>query len=52
MATGDRRLHGHPAKKEEADDAIETELSDHRTADDIVAAVVLEATPKNVRAVL
>ena len=41
-----------PAKKDEADDAIETELADHPDSDDIVAAVVLEATPKNVRAVL
>ena len=41
-----------PAKKEEADDAIETELADHPDSDDIVAAVVLEASPKNVRAVL
>jgi penicillin-binding protein 1A len=41
-----------PSKKEEADDAIETELSDHPDSDDIVAAVVLEATPKSVRAVL
>jgi penicillin-binding protein 1A len=41
-----------PAKKDEADDAIESELADHPDSDDIVAAVVLEATPKNVRAVL
>jgi penicillin-binding protein 1A len=41
-----------PLKKEEADDAIETELADHPDSDDIVAAVVLEATPKRVRAVL
>ena len=41
-----------PAKKDEADDAIETELADHPDSDDIVAAMVLEASPKNVRAVL
>lgn len=41
-----------PAKKDEADDAIETELADHPDSDDIVAAVVLEANPKNVHAVL
>ncbi|HEY8023742.1 MAG TPA: penicillin-binding protein 1A [Burkholderiaceae bacterium] len=41
-----------PAKKDEADDAIETELADHPDSDDIVAAVVLDANPKNVRAVL
>jgi len=41
-----------PAKKDEADDAIETELADHPDSDDIVAAVVLDANPKNVHAVL
>lgn len=41
-----------PSKKEEADDAIETELAEHPDSDDIVAAVVLDASPKNVRAVL
>jgi len=41
-----------PAKKDEADDAIETELADHPDSDDIVAAVVLEANPKSVHAVL
>ncbi len=41
-----------PSAKEEAEDAIEAELADHADSDDIVAAVVLEATPKNVRAVL
>jgi penicillin-binding protein 1A len=41
-----------PATKDEADDAIESELADHPDSDDIVAAVVLEASPKNVRAVL
>ncbi len=41
-----------PAAKEEAEDAIETELADHPDSDDIVAAVVLDASPKSVRAVL
>lgn len=41
-----------PASKEEAEDAIETELAEHPDSDDIVAAVVLEASPKLVRAVL
>jgi len=41
-----------PAKKDEADDAIESELSDHPDSDDIVAAVVTDANPKNVHAVL
>ncbi|MBV8667234.1 MAG: penicillin-binding protein 1A [Burkholderiaceae bacterium] len=41
-----------PANKEEADDAIETELADHPDSDDIVAAVVLQATPKEVDAIL
>jgi penicillin-binding protein 1A len=41
-----------PAGKEEAEDAIETELADHSDSGDIVAAVVLEASPKLVRAVL
>ena len=34
-----------PANKEEADDVIETELADHPDSDDIVAAMVLKATP-------
>lgn len=38
--------------KEELDSAIEVELADHPDSDDIVAAVVLEAGPKSVRAVL
>ncbi|KAF3998735.1 penicillin-binding protein 1A [Glaciimonas immobilis] len=38
--------------KEEMDAAIEVELADHPDSDEIVAAVVLEATPKIVRAVL
>lgn len=41
-----------PAAKEEAEDAIETELADHPDSDDIVAAVVLDASPKSIRAVL
>jgi penicillin-binding protein 1A len=41
-----------PSAKEEAEDAIETEIADHPDSDDLVSAVVLEASPKNVRAVL
>ena len=41
-----------PASKEEADDAIEVELAEHPDSDDIVAAVVTEADPKGVTAVL
>ncbi|MDB5793916.1 MAG: Penicillin-binding protein, partial [Noviherbaspirillum sp.] len=41
-----------PGSKEELDNAIEVELAEHPDSDDIVAAVVLEASPKNVRAVL
>jgi penicillin-binding protein 1A len=41
-----------PASKDEAEDAIETELAEHPDSDDMVAAVVLEASPKSVRAVL
>jgi len=41
-----------PAAREEADDAIETELADHPDSDDLIAAVVLEANPKALRAVL
>jgi len=41
-----------PANKEDADSAIEVELADHPDSDDIVAAVVLEATPKLIRATL
>ncbi|HEX2531521.1 MAG TPA: penicillin-binding transpeptidase domain-containing protein, partial [Burkholderiaceae bacterium] len=40
------------SSKEEAEDAIETELADHPDSDDIVAAVVLQASPKKVRAEL
>jgi penicillin-binding protein 1A len=41
-----------PGAKEELDNAIETELAEHPDSDDLVAAVVLDASPKNVRAVL
>jgi penicillin-binding protein 1A len=41
-----------PESKEEADHAIEVELAEHPDSDDIVAAVVLEASPKSVKAVL
>lgn len=41
-----------PARKEEADSAIELELAEHPDSDDIIAAVVLEASPKSVRALL
>lgn len=41
-----------PAAREEAEDAIETELADHPDSDDLIAAVVLEANPKSLRAVL
>ncbi|GAA4032409.1 penicillin-binding protein 1A [Actimicrobium antarcticum] len=41
-----------PASKDEAEDAIEVELADHPDSDDIIAAVVLEASPKAVKAVL
>ncbi len=41
-----------PSDKEEAEDAIEVELANHPDSDDLVAAVVLEATPKLVTAVL
>lgn len=41
-----------PASKDEADNAIEVELAEHPDSDDIVAAVVLEASPKSVKAVL
>lgn len=41
-----------PDNKEEAEDAIEVELANHPDSDDLVAAVVLSATPKLVTAVL
>ena len=40
-----------PANKEEADDAIESELAGHPDSDDIVAAMVLQASPQKVTAV-
>jgi penicillin-binding protein 1A len=40
-----------PAAKEEADEAIENELAEHPDSDDIVAAVVLEASPTEIVAV-
>lgn len=41
-----------PDGKEAADDAIEKELAEHSDSDDLQVAMVLEATPKLVRAVL
>lgn len=41
-----------PANKEEAENAIEAELAEHPDSDNIVAAVVLEASPKQIRAML
>ena len=41
-----------PAVKAEADEAIETELADHPDSDDIVAAMVLDASPTEIHAVL
>ncbi|MFL9926518.1 penicillin-binding protein 1A [Herbaspirillum lusitanum] len=38
--------------KELAENAIEVELADHPDSDDLIAAVVLEATPKEISAVL
>ncbi|MDN2672893.1 penicillin-binding protein 1A [Janthinobacterium sp. SUN026] len=40
-----------PKTKAEADDAIETELADHPDSDDIIAAMVLQASPKSLQAV-
>ena len=40
-----------PANKEDADDAIETVLAEHPDNDDIIAAVVLSATPQLITAV-
>jgi penicillin-binding protein 1A len=40
-----------PGKKEDADDAIETELADHPDSDDIVAAMVLTASSQKITAV-
>lgn len=41
-----------PTNKEEAEDAIEVELANHPDSDDLVAAVVLDATPQLITAVL
>ncbi|MFZ6769100.1 penicillin-binding protein 1A [Undibacterium sp. Di26W] len=41
-----------PESKEAAEEAIEKELADHTDSDDLQVAMVLEATPKLVRAVL
>lgn len=41
-----------PSARDEAEAAIETELADHPDSDDLIAAAVLEASPKNVHAVL
>ena len=41
-----------PDTKDESEDAIEVELADHPDSDDIIAAVVLDASSKSVRAVL
>ena len=41
-----------PASKEEAEDAIEVTLAEHPDSDDIVSAVVLETSPKEVKAML
>ncbi|MGZ8293560.1 MAG: penicillin-binding protein 1A, partial [Telluria sp.] len=40
-----------PKDKNEADEAIEAELAEHPDSDDIIAAIVLQATPKEVVAV-
>ncbi|MFA9215513.1 MAG: penicillin-binding protein 1A [Sphingomonadaceae bacterium] len=40
-----------PQAKDDADDAIETELADHPDSDDIIAAMVLAATPQQITAV-
>jgi penicillin-binding protein 1A len=41
-----------PSSKTEADEAIEAELAEHPDSDDIRAAMVISATPKQVRAVV
>ena len=41
-----------PATKEEAADAIESELADRHESDEMLPAVVLEASPKKVHAIL
>jgi penicillin-binding protein 1A len=40
-----------PSAKEEADEAIETELAEHPDSDDIIAAMVLHASPAGITAV-
>jgi len=41
-----------PSAKSEADEAIEAELAEHPDSDDIVAAIVLKASPTQVTAVI
>lgn len=41
-----------PEDKSDADADIERALAEHQDSDDIISAVVLEASPKNVRAVI
>ncbi|WP_025915958.1 penicillin-binding protein 1A [Herminiimonas sp. CN] len=41
-----------PSNKAEADDAIEKNLADYSDSDDLVAAVVLDASPQKIHAVL
>ena len=41
-----------PSNKSEADEAIEAELAEHPDSDDVVAAIVLQASPSQVTAVL
>ncbi|MGV8897836.1 MAG: penicillin-binding protein 1A [Burkholderiaceae bacterium] len=41
-----------PSDKAEADDAIEKNLADYSDSDDLVAAIVLDASPQKVHAVL
>ena len=41
-----------PTDKSDADDEIENALADHPDSDDIISAVVLDANPKDVKAVL
>lgn len=41
-----------PVEKEAAEDAIEVKLAEHPDSDDLMSAVVLEASPKEVKAVI
>jgi penicillin-binding protein 1A len=41
-----------PSTKEDADEAIETELAEHPDSDDIIAAMVLHASPSEISAVI